>query len=239
GLEARDYEVDAGLREVYDSFIVAEKAKLPKRERFWELLPPIPEMALTEAQLDEAVQNNDIAFITIGRNSGEFQDRELDGDFYLTDAELELINGVSKVFRAAGKKVVVILNIGNVIETASWRDKADAIVLLWQGGQEAGHAAVDVLTGEVNPSGKLPTTFPVVYQDVPSSDSFPGTVIEGEPFSFGGGILTAYPARVEYEEGIYVGYRYYDTFDVTPAPLSGKASPLMLPETRRRAAAGR
>ena len=217
GLTNREYEVDKSLQEIYEFYIAGEKLKLPKKKSFFELVPPLPEMSLDSDLLDGAAVANDIALLTIGRNSGEFQDRELKGDFYLTEVERAMIDGVSSAFHRAGKKVVVILNIGNVIETASWRGQADAILLPWQGGQEAGNAVVDVLTGDVNPSGKLPTTFPIRYEDVPSSDTFPGIEIPGEEISIAGGLLKAKPSRVEYEDDIFVGYRYYDTFDVSPA----------------------
>jgi beta-glucosidase len=127
-----------------------------------------------------------------------------------------LIKTVSEAFHGKGKKVIVVLNIGGVIEISSWRDDPDAILLAWQPGMEAGNAIADVLSGKVNPSGKLATTFPVVYNDVPSAKNFPGRELNPDgpkKGNFFGGI----PAEVIYEEGIYVGYRYYNSFNVKTA----------------------
>jgi beta-glucosidase len=105
---------------------------------------------------------------------------------------------VADAYHAAGKKVVVLLNIGAPIEMTEWNDAVDAILLTWQPGQDAG-AVADVLSGKVNPSGKLPETFPKYYEQVPSYGNFPG-----------------YNGTVIYGEGIFVGYRYYDSKGVEP-----------------------
>ena len=127
----------------------------------------------------------------------------------------QLIKNVADAFHAQNKKVIVVLNIGGVIDVASWRDNVDAILLAWQ-PVEGGNAIADVLSGKVNPSGKLATTFPVYYEDVPSAKNFPGKEFPGKATAgmFG---QKKIPAEVTYEEGIYVGYRYYNTFNVKPA----------------------
>jgi len=110
------------------------------------------------------------------------------------------------------------------VETASWRNVPDAILLAWQGGQEAGNSIADVISGRVNPSGKLASTFPVQYSDVPSAKNFPGTVLQPDSTESPAGeqdMLAAFrnpkPSQITYEEGLYVGYRYYETFQVAPA----------------------
>lgn len=217
GLEDAGFEIHTELAQTYTEYRAVEEAKLPEPEFFFELVPLIPEMPLDRTAIERAAQTADLALITIGRDSGEFQDRGIEGDFDLTAAEQTMLADVAAAFRAERKKVIVILNIGNVIETASWREHADAIVLAWQGGQEAGHAVVDVLTGQVNPSGKLPTSFPLTYADVPSSTSFPGIELSDEEVPGFGALSRGKPSEVEYRDGIFVGYRYYDTFDVEPA----------------------
>lgn len=217
GMQQAGYQFDQSLAGKYATHIAAEKAKQPKRRMFFELLPPLAEMELSIAELDQLAGTADVALITLGRNSGEFQDRKKDNDFDLTSAEQQLLTNVSKAFRAKGKKVIVVLNIGGVIETASWRNNADAIVLAWQGGQEAGNALADVLTGKVNPSGKLTMSFPVKYEEVPSAKSFPGRELDAAPAKGPLGIPMGKASEVVYEEGIYVGYRYYNSFKVPVA----------------------
>ena len=212
GLENANLKIDTQLQGIYQSFAKVEKAKQIKPKTVFELVPPIPEMPVDINLIAEKAKSADVALITLGRNSGEFKDRDA-SDFELSAIEQTLIHQVSQEFHKQNKKVVVILNIGNVIETASWKDKVDAIVLPWQGGQEAGNAVVDVLTGKVNPSGKLAVTYPVSYQQIPSAATFPGTPLSDEividPYL---GMPLGKRSEIEYNEGIYVGYRYFDTF---------------------------
>ncbi len=156
------------------------------------------EQAVPIADIKKYESDSDIALITLGRSAGENYEN---GYIPITQIELDLVKNVSEIFHAAGKKVIVVLNVGGVWETASWRDYPDAILLAWQPGQIGGYAIADILTGEVNPSGKLPDSFPMKYEDVPSASTFPGLPVEEPVNSF-------------YTDGIYVGYRYYDSFKV-------------------------
>lgn len=217
GLQATDFEVNANLQQIYTAYLATEKAKQPTKQYFFELIPPVPELTLPTEILAKAVAESDIGLITLGRNSGEFQDRELEGDYYLTATEQTLIKTVAAAYHAAGKPVVLVLNIGNVIETASWRDQVDAIVLAWQGGQEAGHAVTAILAGTVNPSGKLTTSFSLNYADVPSAPYFPGERLPHAQEHFFGPLSKGWDSQVEYKEGIYVGYRHYCTRNKTVA----------------------
>ena len=215
GLSSAGFTFDNTLKQSYTKFIAEEKTKRPKVP--WFLLPPpIPEMPVETERLQQLANASDVAIITIGRNSGEFSDRNVGDDFTLSQAERTFIENVSKVFHAQGKKVVAVLNVGGPIEIASWRSLVDAILLAWQPGQEAGHAITDVLSGKVNPSGKLATTFPAVYGNVPSAATFPGRELVGKP-PLVHGPFAGKPSEALYEEGIYVGYRYYNTFGVKPA----------------------
>jgi len=180
-----------------------------------------PEVVYTMEQLDQIASSSDIAIITVGRNSGEGSDRVEKDDFLLSQIEQDMIQNTCHVFHKAGKKVIVVLNIGGVIETASWKDLPDAILLAWQGGQEGGNAAADIIVGRVNASGKLPMTFPIHLDDHASNANFP---LDGVMMSItdmmAGNEEVPEDEKVRnkdytmYEEGIYVGYRHFDKADL-------------------------
>ncbi|HHQ4690902.1 TPA: beta-glucosidase family protein [Aeromonas veronii] len=156
------------------------------------------------ALIASAAATQQAAVISIGRQAGEGADRSSGkGDYLLGDDERALIDAVSSAFHAQGKKVVVVLNVNGVIDTAQWSDKVDGILLAYMAGQETGHAVADVLSGAVNPSGKLAQSFPHSYASVPSAGTFPGEDTDGD----------GEPDDLYYNEGIYVGYRYYSTFE--------------------------
>ena len=217
GLTNAGYNVNAPLKNMYSTYLAEQKAKRPKPRFFFMLPPPIPELMLDDNTLQQQANDADVAIITLGRNAGEGADRKVENDFNLSDTEHILIKSIANAFHAKGKKVLVVLNIGGVIEVTSWKDDVDAILLAWQPGLEAGNSIADIISGKINPSGKLATTFPVAYSDVPSAKNFPGKELplEGKPRNTGP--FASNPSEVTYEEGIYVGYRYYNTFNVKPA----------------------
>ena len=207
GLNNAGFTVDMDLQAVYEPFVAQAVENENKRRAEIGLLADnkrLPEMEPGSNLITAKAKSADIAVITLGRNSGEQFDRKINDDFYLGQDELKLINKVSEAFHAEAKKVIVILNIGSVIETASWKDKVDAILLAWQPGQEGGNSVADVFSGIVNPSGKLTMTFPIDYNHHPSAANWLGVPAEN-------------PTDVYYKEGIYVGYRYFNTFNVKPS----------------------
>lgn len=207
GLTNSGFSIDKELEGLYKPFMATQKEiETKRREKEGLLATPkrLPELALNAEIVQNKANTSELALITIGRNAGEGDDRKVDEDFNLAQDEINLINTVSTAFHAKGKKVVVVLNIGGVIETASWKDKVDAILLPWQPGQEGGNSVADVFSGKVTPSGKLTMTFPVKYEDTPSAKNWIGTPAEN-------------PTSVTYEEGVYVGYRYFNTFKVKPS----------------------
>jgi beta-glucosidase len=219
GLFHAGFATNPELYSMYTKYIEDETIKHPKKSMFEEFMnptPPMEEYSLSTDLIAKAANTNDHAIISIGRNAGEGSDRKLDGNYNLTQNEKMLIKNVVDAFHAKNKKVIVVLNIAGPIEVASWRDNVDAILLAWQPGLEGGNAITDVLSGKVNPSGKLATTFPVAYADEPTGKNFPGKEFKDKPVQgmFG---QKAFEAEVTYEEGIYVGYRYYNTFQVKPA----------------------
>jgi beta-glucosidase len=219
GLQNAGLLVDENLIALYDAYLKTAKAGKQRSRGFMMGSVPISELSVNSDIVNSIVNLTDAAIITIGRNSGEGYDRrEGEGDFLLTSTEKDLINSVTSAYHSKGKKVIVILNVGGVIETANWKDIPDAILLAWQAGQETGNSIADILVGKVNPSGKLATTFPINYKDVPSASNFPGKVIgqtqaNKEP-DMAASFMSPQPAGVTYEEGIYVGYRYYTTFNI-------------------------
>ena len=171
------------------------------------------EIDITERCVQHEVKEADAAIITIGRQAGEGMDRAIEGEFNLTQAERDMIFRVCDTFRPAGKPVIVILNSGSVMETASWRNRVDAILCAWQPGEEGGNSVADVLTGKANPSGKLTMTWPIAATDHPSTKNFPQ---EMDAYTFremiGWGAQIPGRDYTNHDEDIYVGYRYFDTF---------------------------
>ena len=173
-----------------------------------------PEIAVNSIAIGKEARGADAAIITIGRQAGEGIDRDLETEFNLIPEERQLIIDVCQAFHAVGKPVVVIINSGSVIETASWKSYPDAIICAWQPGEEGGNSVADIMTGKVNPSGKLTMTWPIAATDHPSTRNFPGMV---DFYSYqnersGGRQMRNYD-YTNHEEDIYVGYRYFDTFN--------------------------
>ena len=206
------------LTDIYTKYVAFAKTKLKadKNPMMWFLdqgQPKLEEIEITERCVRHEVKEADAAIITIGRQAGEGIDRQIDGEFNLTQREQDMIFRVSDVFHAEGKPVIVIINSGSVMETASWRDRADAILCAWQPGEEGGNSVADVLTGKANPSGRLTMTWPIAATDHPSTKNFPQDM---DMYSYrtiqtwGGGVPG--DDYTKHEEDIYVGYRYFDTF---------------------------
>ena len=173
-----------------------------------------PEIGLSPIAIGKEVQGADAAIITIGRQAGEGIDRDIDTEFNLIPEERALIMDVCNAFHQAGKPVIVIINSGSVIETASWSCYPDAILCAWQPGMEGGNSIADLLTGKVNPSGKLTMTWPIAATDHPSTNNFPGQM-DDYTFRMMAGNRMPIPghAYTNHEEDIYVGYRFFDTFN--------------------------
>jgi beta-glucosidase len=227
GLKNGGYTVSDELKTAYEQYIT--DVKEAKKKAIEELAKKDPQAAMlanfmpgslpdekqfTASELAAQAEASDVAIITIGRISGEFLDRKV-ADFNLNASELQLIQQVCDVYHKAGKQVVVLLNIGGVIETASWKEQPDAILCAWQAGQEGGNSVVDVLSGKQSPSGKFTMTWPLKFNDAYSSKNFP---IDEDPridmLNQGKKGDVKNVDYTDYEEDVYVGYRYFDSFDV-------------------------
>ncbi len=181
--------VNQELLKIYEHWLVENPFN---RGEGWGKVPwSQKEMPLTETMLDLAL-SADIAIIIIGRTAGEDQDFSYtEGSYLLSREERELIKKVCERF----ERVAVLLNVGSIIDM-NWIEeyKPQAVMYVWQGGQEGGNGVVDVLTGEVAPSGKLTDTIAKTIKDYPSTQNFGDTI------------------KNIYQEDIYVGYRYFETF---------------------------
>lgn len=225
GMRSAGYEVYKPLISIYKQHIASEEKRLfPNGRPPFSITPPAraEEKAFTAEEMNDAIDGSDVAIISLGRKSGEAADRS-EADFYLKEGESQLIKTVSEAYHAKGKKVIVLLDICSPIDVASWQNQIDALVCTWQGGQESGFSIADVLSGKVNPSGKLPMTFQIKYGDAYADKNFPANVDDktlGAMFMWGYDKDKAPEERnpeanidyTNYEEDIYVGYRYFDSF---------------------------
>lgn len=190
GLKNSGISIDMQLFNEYERW----RAKNPVDDGFWGHWPmSYDEMPLEAETVEQSALRSDAALVFIGRAAGEDRENRLEkGSFYLNDIEENMLRLVSENF----KKWTVILNIGGVFDF-SWVKKysPSAILISWLGGMEQGNACADILTGAVNPSGALTDTIAESYECYPSADNF--------------------GARAEnvYKEDIFVGYRYFETFE--------------------------
>jgi beta-glucosidase len=222
GLLDNGFTLYEQLDKRYQKHIAAEQKRLApivKLRKWYEYALRPNELQRPHASIIEAAQSDaEVAIVTIGRNSAEAFDRHIERDFLLCPDEEALLTAVSREFHKVGKKVIVVLNICSPMEVASWRDKADAILCCWMPGQEGGNSVADVLLGRVSPSGHLPISFPINYEDVRSAKNFPRNVPENGLNQSRFNISTVgkiYDVKnidyTNYEEDIYVGYRDYAT----------------------------
>ena len=220
GLQAAGINVDARLQRLYKNYAayITEDLISNHKINIHVGFAQKPELEITRGLIEEAAKRSDYAIITLGRTSGEARDRILATDFLIQENEKNLLENVCEVYQAAGKKVIVVLNICGPIETASWSYLPDAILCAWLPGEEAGNAVADVLTGKVNPSGRLPMTFPLDYFDIPGAEDFPydfrsDKANESAVHPERRGLPLKNIAYTVYSEGIYVGYRHFCTAD--------------------------
>ncbi len=187
--EDKEVSLNQDLMETYEKWLTDHPYDVGKG---WGQAPwSQEEMPLSEEVVEKA-STSDIAIIVVGRTAGEDQDNaNVPGQYLLTDTERDMIEKVVSHF----ERSVVVLNVGNIIDM-KWVEELNpaAVLYAWQGGQEGGNGVWDVLTGRVNPSGRLTDTIARDIEDYPSTSNFGDSV------------------RNYYQEDIYVGYRYFETF---------------------------
>ena len=211
GLNNAEFETTGNLEELYNKYLDYQRAKnrcdRGKSQGYYGEEKDILEKPVSKDCIVYQAKEADVAILTIGRQAGEGNDRTIENDFNLSEVEQNLLSDLCNAFHALDKKVIVVLNVGGVVETASWKSLPDAILLAWQPGQEGGNSVVDVLLGKENPSGKLAMTFPITVMDHPSSRNFPLNGYKGQRGSAG-------RENIDYtlhKEGINIGYRYFNT----------------------------
>lgn len=192
GLKNNGIKVNSELLSIYENWCKNN----PVNHGYWGHWPMCyPEMKLSADTVSSAAKSSSAALIVLGRAAGEDRENKLEkGSYYLTDTEIDMLDSVTAQF----DRVVVIMNCGNIIDMSwvkKYGDKISAIVYAWQCGMESGSGLANVLTGKANPSGKLPCTIAENYDDYPSSADFGGKDYNN------------------YTEDIFVGYRYFETFD--------------------------
>ena len=214
GLRNAGFACEKKIEELYRSYVDYQSKYLRtlRDYQWYEGAPRPDEMVINKSYAKKWAGKTDVAILTLGRQAGEGDDRTVES-FSLTDNERQTLDNLCEAYHLAGKKVIVILNVGSSIETASWKSQPDAILCAWQTGQEGGNSVADILTGKANPSGKLTQTFPVSIFDVPASRDFP---LYDRDFNQ----VDTYMGKpsnkkdvgyCNYEDGIYVGYRYFET----------------------------
>ncbi len=192
GLDNAGARYDKILADIYRRWTSDERYKADNG--WWGHWPRnYPEMPLDERLVKGASERSKTAVVVIGRAAGEDRENVLEkGSYYLTDGERDMLDLVTGQF----EHTVVILNIGNIIDMGwikEYGGRLSSVLIAWQGGMESGNAVCDVLYGKVSPCGKLPDTISVEYADYPSAANFGGRRFN------------------EYAEGIFVGYRYFDS----------------------------
>ena len=223
GMKREGIKINQTVDRYYNKFIEAEQVQLyetnTKTWKNWFFGYKMPQEAILRPFfIEKRAADCDKAIITIARNIGEALDRDyVEGEYLLSPQERDMISAVCDIFHKVGKKVIIVVNTGSPIELGSeCIEKADAILLAWQPGQEGGRAVARVLNGKVNPSGKLPVTWASDYYDIPSSKNFPIHYVfnwdDVKPFGRESLKRTRNLGYTIYEEDIWVGYRYFDTF---------------------------
>lgn len=191
GVKNQGYKINEKLLSVYENWCNEN----PVFHGIWGHWPMCyDEMEISDETIKKNCDDFSTALVIIGRAAGEDRENKLEeGSYYLTKREKDMISSVTNNF----ENVVLVMNCANIIDmswTEDYGNKISAIIYAWQGGMESGNALAKVLWGDISPCGKLPDTIAKRYEDYPSSKNF-----GGREYNI-------------YEEDIFVGYRYFETF---------------------------